>query len=105
MNMRRILVYSFIVCLTLASFVFTPRQSKAFADDWRPVTPEDLALKAEQVSADADAAILFSETYIDDSDYGGITFSEYVRIKVFTERGIEQAANRSVAFYNGERIK
>src|SRR5947209_436266 len=98
MNMKRIVVYSFIICLTLASFVFTPRQTRAFGEDWRPVTPDELKLTAAQVSPDADAAILFSETYIDDSDQGGITFSEYVRIKVFTDRGVEQAANRSVHF-------
>src|SRR5258708_15639 len=105
MNMRRILVYSFIVCLTLASFIFTPTHSHAFGDDWRPVTLDELKLTAAQVSADADAAILFSETYIDDSDQGGITFSEYTRIKVFTDRGVEQAANRTVPFFNGEHIK
>jgi len=103
--MKRILLYSLITCLTLASFVLSPTKSTAFGDDWKPVTPEELKLTAEQVSPNSDAAILFSETYIDDSDFGGVTFSEYIRIKVFNDRGVEQAANRSVSYFNDERIK
>jgi len=103
--MKRILILFFPGCLILTSLALTASASVSYADDWRPVTPEELQLKADQISKDADAAVLFSETHIDNSEAESVAFSEYIRIKVFTDRGIEQAANRSIPFGRRERIK
>ncbi|HZS47449.1 MAG TPA: DUF3857 domain-containing protein [Blastocatellia bacterium] len=102
--MKKSLLFFLSVSLILVTALFRPTTSFA-GNDWRPVTPEEMQLKADQISKNADAAILFSETYIDDSDQVGVTYSEYVRIKVFTDRGIEEASNRHLLYTSRERIK
>src|SRR6266699_3831256 len=100
--MGKILCPCALGLLVLFLLLFASTDSYAVKDDWRPVTTGDLQLTADQISKDADAAILFSETYIDNSEVSSLTFSEYVRIKVFNERGIERAASRHISFRNGE---
>ena len=61
-------------------------------DDWRPVDPADLALKAPLVEKDADAEAIFWEVRLSDDVEGGgprTVLRHYIRIKVFTERGRE----------------
>ncbi len=67
-------------------------------DDWRPVDPADLALKAPVVEKDADAEALFWEVRIDDDPEGDLIFSHYIRIKVFTERGRESQSKIDIPF-------
>ena len=55
-------------------------------DDWLPVPPEDLALKDNPASPGAHAMILYRESFID-ADKSVET--DYVRIKIFTEKGKE----------------
>lgn len=67
-------------------------------DDWRPLDPADLALKAPVVEKDADAEALFWEVRIDDDPEGDLIFSHYIRIKVFTERGRESQSKIDIPF-------
>lgn len=58
---------------------------------WRPVTPEELALKASKADPTADAQGLFREVHVL-NEMGGMRYphnviSEYIRLKIFTERG------------------
>src|ERR1700674_5173167 len=88
-------IYSLIlsvVCLTLWS-------AAVFAgDDWRPVDPADLALKAPIVEKDADAEAIFWEVKVDDGVRGDLILSHYLRIKVFTERGRESQSKIDIPF-------
>lgn len=67
-------------------------------DDWRPLDPGDLALKAPVVEKDADAEAIFWEVKIDDNPEGDLIFSHYIRIKVFTERGREAQSKIDIPF-------
>jgi len=69
-----------------------------FADDWRPVSPAELELKAPVVEKDADAEAIFWEVKIDDNPEGDLIFSHYIRIKVFTERGRESQSKVDIPF-------
>jgi hypothetical protein len=61
----------------------------AYGDqDWRPVDPAHLALKAPIVEKDADAEAIFWEVRVDDAEMD-LIFTNYIRIKIFTERGRE----------------
>ena len=54
----------------LVAFVCLPvflHSAYAGNEEWRPVTPEELALKAPLVDPDADAEAIFWEVRIDDS--------------------------------------
>jgi len=99
---------------TLASFLAifcllsAPTAAPVFAgDDWKPVDPSHLALKAPLVEKDADAEALFWEVRIDDNPEGDLIFTHYIRIKVFTERGRESQSKIDIPFgkFSNREIK
>jgi hypothetical protein len=77
----------------------------AGGDDWRPIDPADLALKAAVVEKDADAEALFWEVRIDDSLPEELSLKHYLRIKVFTERGKESQSKVDLPYVGSTRIK
>jgi hypothetical protein len=72
-------------------------------DDWRPIDPGHLAMKAPVVEKDADAEALFWEVRINDAEQD-LVFSHYIRIKVFTERGKESQSKIDITFSGRNRI-
>ncbi|MDT5060986.1 MAG: hypothetical protein QOH63_1445 [Acidobacteriota bacterium] len=72
----------------------------ALADDWKPVDPAELALKASVVEKDADAEAIFWEVRVEDvaEVEGDLIFQHYIRIKVFTERGRESQSKVDILF-------
>jgi hypothetical protein len=78
-----------------------------FAQDkeWREVSPAELAMKTPKVEADADAEAIFWETRIDDSSSEKLSRTNYVRVKIFTERGREKFSKVDVPFLKGWKIK
>jgi hypothetical protein len=98
--MRRIisLIVS-VVCLTILPVA-------VFAgDDWRPVPPADLASKASVVEKDADAEALFWEVRVDDSLPEELSLKNYIRIKIFTERGKESQSKVDLQYLGSTRIR
>jgi hypothetical protein len=73
--------------------------------DWRPVAPEDLASRTPVVEPDADAEAIFWEVRVDDSSSDELSLKHYVRIKLFTDRGIEQYSKHDIIFNKGTKIK
>jgi hypothetical protein len=78
-----------------------------FAQDkeWRVVTPAELTMKTPKVEADADAEAIFWETRIDDSSDEKLSRRNYVRVKIFTERGREKFSKVDIPFLKGLKIK
>ena len=93
----------FLICLM---FIFP---AVAFAgDDWRPVDPADLALKAAVVEKDADAEAIFWEVRLSDDVEGGTprtVLRHYVRIKIFSERGRESQSKIDIPFLSNWKIQ
>ncbi|HEY3135446.1 MAG TPA: DUF3857 domain-containing protein, partial [Blastocatellia bacterium] len=86
-----------IVCLALTV-------ARAFAgDDWKPIDPAQLALKAPVVEKDADAEAIFWEVHINDAGED-LVFSHYIRIKVFTERGKESQGKIDIPYRGKNRV-
>lgn len=81
----------------------------ALTDDWKPIDPAHLALKAPQVEPGADAEALFWEVRVsDDADARGdvaTTFHHYLRVKVFTDRGREMLATVDLSYSSGVDVK
>ena len=75
------------------------------AGDWKPISPEELALKEPKVEKDADAEILFWEVKIDDSEYGELSFNNYIRVKVFNERGKDSLSKVDIRYRNDTDVK
>ncbi len=79
--------------------------ARAGGDEWRPVDPAELALKTPVVERDADAEALFWEVRVNDSG-DDLVFNNYIRIKIFTERGREsQSRIDIIPFRPNTRIK
>ena len=99
MTVHRVLARAFVM---LACFLLAAVPALA-GDDWRPIDPGHLAMKAPVVEKDADAEALFWEVRINDAAED-LVFSHYIRIKVFTERGKESQSRIDITFAGRNRI-
>ena len=76
--------------LSAGVLLFAEGAATALAEDWKPIDPAHLAMKAPTVEKDADAEVIFWEARVhDDRESYRTVFNHYLRIKVFTERGKE----------------
>lgn len=89
-----------LLCLTVNVFAAAP-----LPENWRPVDPSHLAMKASSVEKDADAEAIFWEVKVDDGDVGELVFTNYIRVKVFTDRGKESQSRIDLHYYGRSRIK
>jgi hypothetical protein len=74
-------------------------------DEWRPVTPEELAAKTPMVEKDADAEAIFWEVRIDDSSPEELALKNYIRVKIYTERGKESQSKIDIRYSGDTRVK
>lgn len=74
-------------------------------NDWKPIDPAHLAMKAPVVEKDADAEAIFWEVRADDGDAQDFVLSNYIRIKIFTDRGRETQSSVQIPYLGGMRIK
>lgn len=80
--------------------------AKALAsDDWKPIDPADLASNTPVVEKDADAEGLFWEVRVDDGQASELVFTNYVRVKVYTERGKESQSKIDLPYRSYYAIK
>ena len=81
---------------------------RVFAQEWKPLDPTLAALKAPTIDKDADAEALFWEIRVQDEpdSYGAIqrNLYHYVRLKIFTERGVEQHGKVDIYYFNRTNI-
>lgn len=98
-------LFSFLTVLLLISTCFNWSIVRAGGEEWRAVDPEDVALKAAKVEANADAEAIFWDIRIDDGGYSDLVLSHYVRIKIFNERGREKHSKMDIPYVNGVKIK
>src|SRR5215475_8109595 len=100
--------HSFISALTTATcllvyLILLSAPAQAQVQAWKPIDPAHVALKAPVVEKDADAEAIFWEVYFRD-EYNGSTadkiFSNYVRIKIFTQRGVENHGKVDIMYSN-----
>src|SRR5438046_891932 len=85
------------VCASVAAFTT--------GDDWRTIDPGELALKTSVVEKDADAEAIFWEVRVDDSQPEELVLKNYIRIKVFTERGKESQSKVDLTYLGSARVK
>src|SRR5216684_5071131 len=96
------LSFSFLFCslLSFSAFAVT-------SEDWKPIDPADLALKAPVVEKDADAEAIFWEVRVADEVDGNVprtVMNHYIRIKIFTERGRESQSRVDIPYLNNWSI-
>ncbi|MDQ6787002.1 MAG: DUF3857 and transglutaminase domain-containing protein [Acidobacteriota bacterium] len=93
------------LCFVCLLFVSSQSVFAGGNDEWRAVSPEELAMKTPKVDPDADAEAIFWEVRIDDSSSDDLALKHYVRVKIFTERGREKYSKIDIPFYKGMKIK
>jgi hypothetical protein len=98
-----------LLCAALGLAVsLTGHLAARAGDDWKPIDPAHLNLKAPVVEKDADAEAIFWEVRVADEDTGGeyrAVLTHYVRIKVFTERGKESQSRIDLPYLDRYSIK
>ena len=103
--MRTPISFLLVITLLLASLGTTWTASAAAGEEWRPIDPEHLALKAAVVEPNADAEAIFWDIRVDDGGQNDLVLSHYVRIKIFTERGRENHSKIDIPYVSGVKIK
>jgi hypothetical protein len=77
------------------------------AAEWRPIDNGDLALKHSKTDPNADAQALFREVKVSSEQHGvsypTTIYSEYVRLKIFTDRG-KEFANVQVPYFRDSNV-
>jgi transglutaminase-like putative cysteine protease len=71
-------------------------------DNWKPIAPEELAMKEPMIEKDADAEALLWDVYVAGDEVGGsyqTVLQHYLRIKIFTQRGSEQFSKVDIPFF------
>lgn len=79
------------------ALVITGLMRTARAEDWQPISKEDLDLKDNPKNPGASAMILYRESSVDTTE---AFIDEYVRIKIFTESG-KKWGNIELHFFKG----
>jgi hypothetical protein len=86
----------------IASLVITSVTALA-GDDWKPVDPAHLALKAPVVDKDAGAEAIFWEVQVEFS-FQKTVFVNYLRIKIFTDRGKELCGKVELPYTSKDKV-
>src|SRR5712692_5462933 len=95
----------FSLLLVLVCLPFACMSAAAGGDEWRAIDPAELASKTPIVDKNADAEAIFWEVRVDDGAPGELVFSNYLRVKVFTDRGKESQSQIDLPYYSGTKIK
>lgn len=95
----RLCIFAAIAALVAAAW---PPALRAF--DWIPASEADRAATASKIDPGAGAEILYRATQFDSSSLDSIQIEEYVRIKVFDEKGVRRVAKTEVVCNDREVI-
>ena len=101
----RVLFTSLVIMLLVVVTGTNWSRVSAGGEEWRPVDPADLALKAAIVEPNADAEAIFWDIRIDDGGENDLVLNHYVRIKIFNERGRDQFSKVDIPYLPGIKIK
>ena len=97
----------FAVALAILFSAVVPSARAALREEWLPVTPAELALAAPSVEPDADAEALFWDVRVQDRDTASdikSVVNNYVRVKVFNDRGKESQSKIEIAYGSGTKV-
>src|SRR5687768_9606960 len=103
--MKSSISFLLIIALVFATIGTSWTTPVAAGEEWRPLDPAHLSLKAPVVEPNADAEALFWDIRIDDGGQNDLVLSHYVRIKIFTERGRENHSKIDIPYINRVKIK
>src|SRR6266704_2735080 len=92
-----------ISCITMSIVALVVSAHIAYGQDWRPVTASELA-SGPLVDRSADAEALFWNIHIEQGESKTV-LSNYIRIKIFTDRGVETQGRVDLPYGGRNSIK
>ncbi|MFV0389852.1 MAG: DUF3857 domain-containing protein [Pyrinomonadaceae bacterium] len=100
MKLAKLFPFLFIFVLLFCSSAFS------YGDvEWRPVSEQEIKMSKGVVNPNADAEAIFWDVWINDRSSSKLSLSNYVRVKIFTDRGREKYAKIDVPFSKRWKIK
>lgn len=75
---------------------------------WRKISPEEFAMTEPVVDPESGAEILFSEARLEQefTEFGTSgSFQYYIRVKVFTDKGVEELSQMEFTYSKGREIR
>lgn len=91
--------------LLLLSFIPV---SALLALDWKPIPPEQRALKTAKVDPNADAEAIFWEAWVSDvnggNGYLNHVVENYIRIKLYNVRAVEKYGNVEIPYFSERKM-
>lgn len=94
----------FLLCLSAFALFAIPRATGA--PDWIVPTADELSATASTIDPEAGAEILYRFKQIDDSTQDAPVTDEYIRIKVYNEKGVRDLDKVDIPYNNkDERIR
>lgn len=98
--------HKFLNALVLSLvFTFSLNTSTIAGDDWKPLDPTHVSMKAPMIEKEADAEVLIWEVQVDDSAQTDLIMNHYIRTKIFTERGVTSQGQVEIEYFGNDRIK
>ncbi len=99
-------IFTALCALLCAALWLHPKAAFAGNNEtWKPVSPEELAMKESTIEKDADAEAIFWEVRVDDSSSDELALNHYIRVKIFNERGREKFSKIDIPYVKGMKIK
>lgn len=101
-------VFNVMCALLCALWLLTATAFAGGNDNWKPVSPEELAMKQPTIEKDADAEALLWDVYVTGEDAGSTyqtVLQHYLCIKIFSERGSEQFSKIDISSASYFRAK
>src|SRR5208282_3547980 len=96
-SLRRLIVIAAVILLGVA----VCRVGSSNADEWQPISPEEVKMTGDAAAPGAPAIILYRQVDRDDSNAHTPHEYNYVREKIFTEEG-RKYADVEIPFVKGE---
>ncbi len=99
---------SFARPLGLALAISALSFCQAYAADWPPISPSELALTKPAIDPAADAEVLLWDVRLTDQRDGSgfaTTFEHHLRVKVFTPRGAEAQGKVDLTYTSDARVR
>ena len=106
--MKYLRILLFLLLTAVCAALWAAALAAASSDEWRPIDPAELAMKTSLVEKDADAEAIFWEVHLADEVDGGTprtVLTQYIRIKILSERGRESQSKIDIPYLKNWSIK
>jgi hypothetical protein len=100
--MKKAILHHLVMLSLFAAAAAAPALGRVI--EWKPLDPAHVALKTPKVEKDADAEAIFWEVAVE-ANSDRTVLSNYIRIKIFTERGSDSQSKVHLPYFGKTKIE